>query len=91
MNWESMFDVLNQEEKKASDLVTTLIVERKNKKISQRELAEMTGLKQSTIARIERDIVVPKLDTFIKIAIALNLDLNIKPKKTHQKQTVESI
>lgn len=91
MNWESMFDVLNQEEKKASDLVTTLIVERKNKKISQRELAEMTGLKQSTIARIERDIVVPKLDTFIKIAIALNLDLNIEPKKTHQKQIVESI
>lgn len=91
MNWESMFDVLDQEEKKASDLVTTLIVERKNKNISQRELAEMTGLKQSTIARIERDIVVPKLDTFIKIATALNLDLNIKPKKTHQKQTVESI
>lgn len=84
MSWENMFDQMSREEGKAIDLVATLIIERKNKKISQRELAEMTGLKQSTIARIERDIVVPRLDTFIKIAIALDLDLNISSKNQIQ-------
>lgn len=46
---------------------------REKKKISQETLEKITGLDRKTIFRIENDINVPLLDTFAKIAIALEL------------------
>lgn len=46
---------------------------RLNKNMTQEELEEKTGLDRKTIFRIENDINVPLIDTFGKIAIALEL------------------
>jgi len=42
---------------------------------SQRDLAEKTGLKQSAIARLESLGSVPRLDTVVRIARALSLNI----------------
>jgi len=46
---------------------------RLRKKMSQEKLEEKTGLDRKTIFRIENDVNIPLLDTFAKIAIALDL------------------
>jgi ribosome-binding protein aMBF1 (putative translation factor) len=45
------------------DLVGKLIEAREQKGISQKRLAEMSGLKQSAIARLERMQATPQVDT----------------------------
>lgn len=46
---------------------------RKRKKITQEKLEEITNLDRKTIFRIENDINMPLVDTFGKIAIALEM------------------
>ena len=41
--------------------------------ISQERLESITNLDRKTIFRLENDINIPKLDTFAKVVIALNL------------------
>lgn len=83
MEWSTLktqFNSLDENDLKEIELIKHLVVQRKNKNLTQRDLAELTGLKQSSIARIERDIVMPRLDTFIKLANALDLELTFTPK-----------
>ena len=49
-----------------------------NKGISQTELAEKAGTKQTVISRIERGTCEPTITTIQKIAKALDKDLKIK-------------
>ena len=49
---------------------------RKEKKMSQEELAEKAGLTSSCISKIECGTVVPKLDTVEQIANALGIALH---------------
>ncbi|QDH45787.1 XRE-family transcriptional regulator [Pantoea phage vB_PagM_PSKM] len=44
---------------------------RKNKKVTQAELAEMTGINQRMISRFETGMTVPRLDQLIAIMKAL--------------------
>lgn len=54
------------------------IIERRNALgISQRELAAVCNMPQSSVARIESYKTVPKLDTLIKITKSLGLNLII--------------
>ena len=46
---------------------------RERKGISQEKLEALTNLDRKTIFRIENDLNMPLLDTFAKMAIALNL------------------
>ena len=56
------------------------IIERRNASgISQRELAAVCNMPQSSVARIESYKTVPKLDTLIKITKSLGLNLIISP------------
>ena len=48
-----------------------LIKARRDRGISQRKLEEMTGIKQSVIARMETGKSSPKLETIVKILFAL--------------------
>lgn len=57
-----------------------LIAIRKQKKISQAELAEKCGMPQSTIGRIESGKVVPNTQTLEKMAEALGLEFYITEK-----------
>ena len=43
------------------------------KKISQEKLEELTNLDRKTIFRIENNLNMPLVDTFAKIAIALEM------------------
>ena len=49
--------------------------------ISQRKMAEKTGLAQSTIARLERNLHSASLGNFIKILNVLGYHLEIKKDK----------
>lgn len=56
-------------------LVDELVAERKRQNLSQRDLAKLSGLKQEAIARMETMQAIPRLDTFMKAATALNCEL----------------
>lgn len=47
---------------------------REQKSISQRKLAELAGVTNSTISRLEADLVTPDLKTLEKLANALKID-----------------
>lgn len=59
-------------------IINELAGERIQRGISQRQLAEMSGLKQSAIARMESLQSIPRLDTLLRVARALNLKLEIR-------------
>lgn len=48
--------------------------ERLKKGYTQEKLAEMTGIDPRTILRIEKDMTIPKIDTYAKIVIALEMN-----------------
>ena len=47
--------------------------------ISQRDLAAMCGIPQSSVARIESYKTTPNLDTLLKIMQTLGLKLTVEP------------
>lgn len=49
---------------------------RKNRSISQEELAKMLGTKGPAIGRYERDIAKPSLETILKLANILEVSLD---------------
>jgi transcriptional regulator with XRE-family HTH domain len=57
------------------EIIDELIEIRKEKGLTQRELAEAANLAQPAIARLESKAVTPQLDTLLKIAAALGYDL----------------
>lgn len=57
------------------NLIATMKFRRIEKGYSQRDLAHITGIKQSAIARIESLKVIPRLDTIILISRALDMQL----------------
>jgi len=66
------------------DFVGKLIEAREQKGISQKQLAEMSGLKQPAIARLERMQATPQIDTLFKILKPLGYTLEIVPDKGTQ-------
>lgn len=65
---------------KVIDIIAQMVSTRIKLNISQRKLAEMTGIKQPMIARIERYDSIPRLDTLVKIASALGITLSFNKK-----------
>jgi transcriptional regulator with XRE-family HTH domain len=57
------------------EIIAKMVEVRKIKSISQKELAEKCGLKQSAIARIEKRVNSPQLDTIIRVSDALGLKI----------------
>lgn len=74
---------LTEEEVAASNLRVALIGElikvRQEKNISQKKLEELSGVKQPVIARMERGITSPQIDTLIKLLVPLGKTLAIVP------------
>ncbi|KLU62312.1 antitoxin HipB [Peptococcaceae bacterium CEB3] len=61
--------------------VNRIVDRRKELGLSQRDLAEMVGIKQAAIARFERAGVVPRMDTFLKIIKPLGLLVELTENK----------
>ena len=61
-----------------SPIIAEMIIRRQEVKLNQRELAEMCGVPQSTIARMESGAVTPKLETLVKVCRELGLKLTVE-------------
>ena len=62
-----------------SQIVSAMVAQRHTLGLSQRDLAEICGLPQSSVARIESFKTTPNLDTLLKIMNALKLKITITP------------
>lgn len=75
--------LLTPEEISESDLRVALIGElikaRREKGLSQKKLEEISGVKQPIIARMERGITSPQLDTILKLLAPLGKTLAVVP------------
>jgi len=60
-------------------LICELIEARQKNGISQRDLEELSGVTQSAIARLEKGISSPTLDTLFKVLVPLGKTLAIVP------------
>ncbi len=69
-------------------LVGEVIRSRKENQISQRELENMTGVKQSVIARMESGKTDPKLSTVIKLLASMGKKLSVVPLEMSEKQKI---
>ncbi|MCK9444103.1 MAG: helix-turn-helix domain-containing protein [Tissierellaceae bacterium] len=74
--FDSEYKKIRQEYK----LIEKLVEARKAKDITQKELAELVGVSQQAISRLELEKHIPKMDTFIKILDGLDLELTIVSK-----------
>ena len=80
---EARKEIFTPEEIAASDLrvelIGRLIAARKERGLSQKKLEEMTGVKQPVIARMEKGITNPQIDTLNKLLSALGMKLAVVP------------
>ena len=85
ITWEELKKELNYspEEKEAIklevDLIEATVKARKESNLSQRDLSEKTGMKQSAIARIEKMKVSPTVETLLHLLYPLGYTLKIVP------------
>ena len=61
-------------------LINRLVGERIRQGLTQEELAQKAGLKQSAVARMENVKSIPRLDTILKVANALGLEMTFTQK-----------
>ncbi len=59
-------------------LMWALVDKRREEGLSQREFAKELDWKQPALARFERLEIIPRLDTFIKVANKLGYDVCLK-------------
>lgn len=88
--WEAVRqELFTPEEIAESDLRVALIGEfikaRQEKGISQKQLEELSGVKQPVIARMEKGYTSPQLDTILKLLVPLGKTLAIVPLGHSQK------
>ncbi|RKN85379.1 XRE family transcriptional regulator [Paenibacillus ginsengarvi] len=78
---EMSYDSIQEIEiiRKRAAMVVALIELRESKGWTQAELARRAGMKQSAIARFESDTTAPRIDTIIRVAMALGVDLTLMP------------
>lgn len=60
-------------------LIGELIKARQEKGLSQKKLEELSGVKQPIIARMEKGITSPQIDTVLKILAPLGKTLAVVP------------
>ena len=78
-----MDDILTPEEIAQSNfrvaLIGELIKARQEKGFSQKRLEELSGVKQPVIARMEKGLTSPQLDTVLKVLAPLGKTLAVVP------------
>ena len=74
-NKQSKFDI--EEMENLANIVTAIYKKREKLGLSQKELADMCDIPQSTVARIETFKTNPNIDTLIKIAHKLGMKVAV--------------
>jgi len=76
---EEDFEVLveRQKERVKNQILTSYIKLRKEKGITQQEIADRTGIKRTNVARIESGRNAPTIEVLVKLAAALDMELEI--------------
>lgn len=80
--FEKELDIsLEQEEeiRLEMEIIKATIEARKNKKMSQEELSIKSGIKQPSIARIEKGIHSPTINSLLRILYPLGYTLKVVP------------
>ena len=76
-------ELYTAEEIRESDIRVAIIGElikaRNERGLSQRELEELSGVKQPVISRMEAGVTSPHLDTVIKVLAPLGMTLAVVP------------
>lgn len=88
-NWEDVEKELFTAEEIAesrlrASLIGELIKARQEQGISQKQLEELSGVKQPVIARMEKGYTSPQLDTLLKVLAPLGKTLAVVPLNTKQ-------
>ena len=83
-SWDEVrAELFTEEEIAESDLRVSLIGElikaRREQGISQKKLEELSGVKQPVIARMEKGLTSPQLDTILKVLVSLGKTLAVVP------------
>jgi transcriptional regulator with XRE-family HTH domain len=58
-------------------MVSDIIKRRKMLGLTQNEVAQKAGLSQAQVARLENSSQIPRVDTLIKVAIALGMNIQL--------------
>ncbi|MBS5368950.1 MAG: helix-turn-helix transcriptional regulator [Coprobacillus cateniformis] len=78
---DSFFKKAWNESRAEYKLIEEMISLRKQEKITQEQLAEITGIEQQVISRIERKEMIPSIKIFSNILNALGYELRIVKKE----------
>lgn len=71
--------LVEQEKNRTKDRIIDQYIElRKEKGFSQEKIANITGIARTNIIRIESKANVPTIEVLTKLAMALDMDLEIK-------------
>ena len=85
LTWEEYRKTLNiteeeeEEIKLEMELIEAIITARKENKISQRDLSQLSGVKQPAIARIESRTTSPQIKTLIKLLRPIGYTIKVVP------------
>ena len=60
-----------------AEIISEYVKNREERGLTQAELAELSGIKQSAISRLESFKAIPQLDTMLKILKPLGLSLAV--------------
>lgn len=75
---------ISEDEKNVIELMASLASIRKSKHMTQQDVAEKAQLSQVQIARAETLAHTPSIETVVKIANSLNLELTFVDKSTQR-------
>ena len=71
-------EILEEAEAEAA-IISAMIKQRSALGLSQRDLANLCNIPQSSVARIESNKTTPRLDTLLKLLNRLGLTLSVTP------------
>ncbi len=75
-NFSAVIEQYKQE--LSTDIVDELVRIRKEKKMTQQDIADITGMKRPNIARIEGRKFTPTLDVLVRYAEGLGMKLHME-------------
>lgn len=85
LTWKELRASLNVTEEEEEEirlemeLIEATIKARKEKKLTQRKLSELSGISQPVIARIERRVNAPTVETLMKLLFSMGYTLKVVP------------